>query len=233
MKYKNAKTTISVFTALLFSLSLAACGNNQQSTNPPPTGRTTGQNTTVRNGRMGANLNPDGTLNNRVTYPNIENNTTRYNNGYTNRYNTNIINDNNTNDNNMAKEGLQESTTRDDSGSANINSSNNDIQRAAAIERAVNKVKGVRSSKVIVNGNRALVGVDIGSAQEGKMTNELKNNVERAVKNADKRIQTVAVSADADIFKRITNIGEGIRAGKPFSQFGAEVEEIFRRIIPR
>ncbi|KYH29700.1 MULTISPECIES: YhcN/YlaJ family sporulation lipoprotein [Clostridium] len=230
MKYKNAKTTISVFTALLLSLSLSACGNNQQSTNPPPTGRT-GQNNTVRNGRMGANLNPDGTLNNRVTYPNIENNTTRYNNGYTNRYNTNIIND--TRNNNIAKEGLQESTTRDDSGSDNINASNNDIKRAAAIERAVNKVKGVRSSRVIVSGNRAIVGVDIGSAQEGKMTTELKNNVERVVKNADKRIQTVAVSADADIFKRITNIGEGIRAGKPFSQFGAEIEEIFRRIIPR
>lgn len=238
MKYKNTKTTISVFTALIFSLSLSACAP-RQGTNPPPSGRT-GQNNITRNGRMGANLNPDGTLNNTLDTTDLDNGNMGRNNIGTNPtdYNNNLGNNtigynNNAGNNNMAREGMQESTTRDDSGSANINTTNNDMQRAATIERAVNSIKGVRSSRVIVTGNRALVGIDMGSTAQGTMTTQLKDNVDRVVKSADRRIQTVAVTADADMFRRITSVGEGIRAGRPFSQFGAEVEEIFRRIIPR
>lgn len=215
MNFKNKKGKISLFTALLFSLSLAACGTNNGTnggdTNPPPTGRTN-QNNTVRNGRMGTNLNPDGTINdNTLNDFNLDNTQRGTNDNFErdNLRNDNLGNDNLGNDN--ANEGA----------------------RTARIERAISGIKGVKSSRVIITGDRAIVGVDMGAATEGEVTNQLKRNIEKAVKNTDKNIRAVAVSADPDLFERITRVGEGITGGRPLSQFGNEIEEIFRRIMPR
>ncbi|MGY0373912.1 YhcN/YlaJ family sporulation lipoprotein [Clostridium sp. JNZ J1-5] len=159
--------------------------------------------TTTQNG-----TNPDGTMrDNRATSPNqTPNVTTNPNNTPNDRYNTSI---------------------------GNPGYTTNDLSsRAQKIENAVNGISGVRGSRVVISNERALVGVDMAATTEGTMTNDLKANIERVVKSTDTRIKTVAVSADPDIFKRITNVGEGIRSGRPFSEFGNEVEEIFRRIVP-
>lgn len=129
--------------------------------------------------------------------------------------------------NNMTRnQGLQDSTIRNDM-NTNLNT------RAEKIESAVNRISGVRSSRVIISNNRALVGVDMVSNIEGTMTNDLKANIEKTVKSADNQLTSVAVTADPDIFNRITNVGNGIRSGRPLSEFGNEIEELFRRILPR
>lgn len=159
--------------------------------------------TTTQNG-----TNPDGTMrDNRTTTPKQNPNvTTNPDTTPNDRYNTSI--------------GTPGHTTNDLT------------QRAQKIENAVNGISGVRSSRVVISNERALVGVDISATTEGTITNDLKANIEKVVKSTDNKITTVAVSADPDIFKRITNVGEGIRSGRPFSEFGNEVEEIFRRIVP-
>lgn len=56
--------------------------------------------------------------------------------------------------------------------------------------------------------------------------------MEDAVRNADRDITRVSVSADPDIFTRIDNIARDIGRGRPLSGFGDEIEEIIRRITP-
>lgn len=118
----------------------------------------------------------------------------------------------------------------------NITKDTNDgdlYQRATKIADEVVKIDGIKSANVVISDERALIGVDIENTAEGKITDELKSKVESTAKKADKEIKTVAVSADPDIFNRLSNIGTGIKEGKPLSEFGTEIEEIFRRIMPK
>lgn len=247
MNLKGKKNILIMTAALALSLGIMGC--NRDNTNPPGPGtnnrnnstitdpnNTNGRNQTSLNGtgqdHSGVNLNdgkgtnlmglnPDGT-----TAENNTGNNTGFNTN--DRLNTSI---GNTQRNTTGlNEGFQESTVRDDYQNGN----NNTVQRADRIERAiVGSVAGVKGARVIINNNRALVGVDMGAGVTGNATTTLRNNVERAVRAADPTITNVAVSADPDIFRRITNVGNGIRNGRPFSQFGNEVEEIFNRVTPR
>ncbi|NME94816.1 YhcN/YlaJ family sporulation lipoprotein [Clostridium cochlearium] len=118
----------------------------------------------------------------------------------------------------------------------NITKDTNDgdlYQRATKIADEVVKIDGIKSANVVILDERALIAVDIENTAEGKITDELKSKVESTAKKADKEIKTVAVSADPDIFNRLSNIVTGIKEGKPLSKFGAEIEEIFRRIMPK
>lgn len=86
---------------------------------------------------------------------------------------------------------------------------------------------------MVISEERALVGVNLDEKAEGTLTDNLKNEVDKKVKSVDPKIKTVAVSADPDVIQRITNVGKGINEGKPLSEFGNEIEEIFRRIMPK
>ena len=105
--------------------------------------------------------------------------------------------------------------------------------RAQKIADEVTKIDGIDKARVAISEKRALVGVSIPNAAEGKLTDDLKKKVEDTVKNTDKEIDTVAVSADAEIYERISKIGDGIKEGKGIEEFGNEFKEIFNRIIPQ
>lgn len=115
----------------------------------------------------------------------------------------------------------------------NQGTSNDLHQRAQNVANAVKTVSGVKDAAVIITEKRALVGVNIGNNVEGNLTDKIKSSVEAKVKATDKEIDTVAVSADPDLFSRISKIGQGIQAGKPLSEFGDEIKEIFNRIVPK
>lgn len=122
---------------------------------------------------------------------------------------------------------------RDQNNTAKDNANVDLYQRSTKIANEVAKIKGIKSANVVISNDRALIGVDMENTAEGKITDALKSQVETTTKKTDNRIKTVAVSADPDIFKRISNVGTGIQEGKPLSEFGSEIEEIFRRIIPQ
>ncbi|KEI06741.1 YhcN/YlaJ family sporulation lipoprotein [Clostridium botulinum] len=106
-------------------------------------------------------------------------------------------------------------------------------ERIKKIEDAVNKIKDVKGSSVIITGDKALVGIKLEGNVEDAKTKEIKAEVEKVVKNTDKNLKSVAVSADVALFTRISKVGEGLRSGRPFSEFTNEVGEIFRRILPQ
>ncbi|MGF7056968.1 YhcN/YlaJ family sporulation lipoprotein [Brassicibacter mesophilus] len=136
---------------------------------------------------------------------------------------------NNTPNNDMNRNINNNNINRD----INDNNMNTDLSdRADKIANNVANLKEVNSATVVISGNTAIVGVDIKNQVEGNLTTDLKKKVEKTVRNTDKSITNVTVTADADLFKRIQNIGRDIRTGKPISGFGNEIEEIIRRITP-
>lgn len=104
--------------------------------------------------------------------------------------------------------------------------------QATRIANRVKELKEVRNATVAISGNQCLVGVTTTDNVEGRMTTSLKDKIDRTVKEADTNITTVHVTASPDLYKRIENIGNGIRDGRPLSGFAAEVEELIRRITP-
>lgn len=116
----------------------------------------------------------------------------------------------------------------------NVKVENEDLsKRAQKISDELVKIKGIDKASVAISEKRALVGVTIPNSAEGKLTSDLKKKVEDTVKKTDKEIDTVAVSADADIYDRITKIADGIKGGKGITEFADQFKELFNRIIPQ
>lgn len=112
------------------------------------------------------------------------------------------------------------------------NTGDNMANRSKVISEKLTEIDGIKNATVIITGNTALIGVDIPADTQDDKIKELKNKVESTTKNADKVIDNVAITADADIVTRIKNMGKDITDGKPISGFGEEIEEIIKRITP-
>ncbi|APH15382.1 sporulation lipo, YhcN/YlaJ family protein [Clostridium sporogenes] len=129
-----------------------------------------------------------------------------------------------------------ENTTKsaEEKAKENTTAANGDLsKRSQKIADELVKIKGIEKARVVISERRALVGVTIPNSAEGKMTSDLKKKVDETVKKTDKEIDTVAVSADADVYDRITKIADGIKEGRGIQEFGTEFKELFNRIIPQ
>ncbi|GAA0745039.1 YhcN/YlaJ family sporulation lipoprotein [Clostridium oceanicum] len=122
---------------------------------------------------------------------------------------------------------MDENKNKMDSKSTELN------KRSQKIADQLVKIDGIEKARVVISEKRALVGVTIPSSAEGKITDELKNKVKETTKNTDKEIETVAVSADADTYKRISEIGDGLNEGKGLEEFASQIKELFNRITPQ
>lgn len=113
-----------------------------------------------------------------------------------------------------------------------VDKSNNMSKRADTIAKKVTDLNEVNSSSVLLTGNTCIVGVNIKNNIEGKTTSDLKQKIEKTVKNTDNEVKNVSITADPDIYKRISNMATDIGNGNPISGFADEFEEILRRITP-
>ncbi|SHH70600.1 sporulation lipoprotein, YhcN/YlaJ family [Caloranaerobacter azorensis DSM 13643] len=104
--------------------------------------------------------------------------------------------------------------------------------RAEKIADSIVDLPGVNDATVVITGNTALVGVDIEKELEGKVVTDLKKQIVTRVKQTDKDIKNVTVTADPDLFERIDDIAQEINRGRGMSEFADEVKEIIRRITP-
>ncbi|WP_025641218.1 YhcN/YlaJ family sporulation lipoprotein [Schnuerera ultunensis] len=114
----------------------------------------------------------------------------------------------------------------------NYTGMNNVTARANAIAERVAALNEVNRCSVLISGNTAIVGVDMKNNLEGRMTTALKQKIERTVKNMDNNIANVSVTANPDLFTRISTMARDIGAGRPISGFAREFQEILRRITP-
>ncbi|MFA5525068.1 MAG: YhcN/YlaJ family sporulation lipoprotein [Tissierellales bacterium] len=104
--------------------------------------------------------------------------------------------------------------------------------QATKLANSIENLSEVKQAAVAISGNRCLVGITTTDNVEGRLTDALKNKIDKVVKEADNNIRTVHVTASPDLYSRIENIGNGIRDGRPLSGFATEIEEVIRRITP-
>ena len=123
-------------------------------------------------------------------------------------------------------------TTTDMTRRSTVVAPNTTVTRASTIAQRVADLSEVNKCSVVINDNTALVGVDLKSHVEGKMTTDLKRRIETTVKNTDSSIKHVSVTADPNLYTRISNMVTDIERGKPISGFAGEIKEILRRITP-
>jgi len=107
------------------------------------------------------------------------------------------------------------------------------VDRAERIADRVASLREIESSTCIITGNTAMIGVQFSDQYKGKMTNAIKEKCEEIVKNTDKDIKRVVVTADPDIYSRMTTMLKDISKGKPLSGFAKEMNELLNRIQPK
>jgi YhcN/YlaJ family sporulation lipoprotein len=104
--------------------------------------------------------------------------------------------------------------------------------RASRVATNVARIPEVNKATVVISGTTALVGVDMKAKVQGTHEKDVKKKIEKAVKDTDKSITRVYVTADPDLYKRIDNIARGISEGRPVSEFAKQISEIIKRITP-
>lgn len=143
---------------------------------------------------------------------------------------------NNPNDNNNIGEDVRRNATdnmrTNDTRDMTDNVDRNLSDRAENIARKVANLNDVNSATVVISGDTAIVGIDMKNNLEGNITDDLKGKVRKIVKDTDDKIGNVSVTADPDLYQRLSNMARDIRNGKPISGFSKEIQEILRRITP-
>lgn len=106
-------------------------------------------------------------------------------------------------------------------------------QMEEKIKNDVEKIDGVNNAVVLMNENTAYIGIDAkGNISDNKM-NDLKDQVIERARKSNNEISRVYVSADVDVMDRLRGYGTQVRAGKPITGFINEIEEMFRRPLPK
>ncbi len=117
--------------------------------------------------------------------------------------------------------------------SAAVNMTPAEAQQAAKrISDEVVKLSEIDKATTVVMGNSALVGVNFTAQYKGEMTTRIKDMVNDRAKKAVPVIQSVAVTADPDLLKRIQAMATDVTGGQE-TDISAQFSEIFTRIMPR
>lgn len=116
----------------------------------------------------------------------------------------------------------------------NISPMNTNMQeRAERVANAAARVKEVESATCLITGNTAMVGLQFNEQYKGQLTDSIKRQVEKRVRETDNRINRVVVTADPDLVSRIEEIFREIGNGRPISGFTEEINEMINRINPK
>ncbi|MHB8170235.1 MAG: YhcN/YlaJ family sporulation lipoprotein [Thermincolia bacterium] len=92
-------------------------------------------------------------------------------------------------------------------------------------------VRGVNKASVVVVGNVALIGLDLDKDVEKAQTEAIRERAATQAKD-DPRIVNAVVESDPDSVARIQKIADGVRKGRPISEFFTEIGEFFNRLKP-
>lgn len=110
-----------------------------------------------------------------------------------------------------------------------------DMEKARHIADRVDDIDGVKQSTVVVAGSKAYIGLDMeqGIKDDEERLHEIENTVADRVKGTEDEIDTVYVSSDPGVVKRLKTISRGIARGEPVTEYARELTDIGQRIKPR
>ncbi len=104
------------------------------------------------------------------------------------------------------------------------------LNMGASVQDRINMLSEIQESRIIVNGNTALVGVTFTGQYKGEMTQRIRDMIAGEVQKADANIQTVAVTAEQEDVRKINEIADKIAAGTPVSELEGEIDSIIRNM---
>ncbi|OLS03917.1 YhcN/YlaJ family sporulation lipoprotein [Tissierella creatinophila] len=142
------------------------------------------------------------------------------NNGLRNGLDTNI-NNGMTRPNNV--------NTQNTTNLSDISSMNKD---ASKIAKKIADLNEVNKASVLITENEAVVGVNLRGNTQGTMTNDLRQKIEKIVKNEDKSIDKISITTDPNLVTRINTMTTNIGNGNIVDNFAQEVKDLIRRITP-
>ena len=97
-----------------------------------------------------------------------------------------------------------------------------------SIEQKINMLSEIQESRVVANGNTALVGVRFANQYQGEMTDRIHDMVAGEIQAADQNIRTVAVTAEEEDVRKINELADKIAAGTPVQELESEIDAIVR-----
>ncbi|AUZ25713.1 MULTISPECIES: YhcN/YlaJ family sporulation lipoprotein [Bacillus] len=150
----------------------------------------------------------------------------------------NPVNDNGTrniNDANDNRDNVDNNVTDNVNNNDNGNNNDNNNRKLEVADDAADKItdmKEVKHANVIVAGNQAYVAVVLtnGNKEVGK---DLKKKISDKVRDTDKNMDNVYVSANPDFVDRMQGYGERIQNGDPIAGFFDEFSETVQRVFPQ
>ncbi|MDU0156815.1 YhcN/YlaJ family sporulation lipoprotein [Bacillus cabrialesii] len=150
----------------------------------------------------------------------------------------NPVNDNGTrniNDAHDNRDNVDNNVTDNVNNNDNGNNNDNNNRKLEVADDAADKItdmKEVKHANVIVAGNQAYVAVVLtnGNKEVGK---DLKKKISDKVRDTDKNMDNVYVSANPDFVDRMQGYGERIQNGDPIAGFFDEFSETVQRVFPQ
>ncbi|QGG56914.1 MULTISPECIES: YhcN/YlaJ family sporulation lipoprotein [Paenibacillus] len=105
-------------------------------------------------------------------------------------------------------------------------------QAAKRLEELAARVEGVEKAHAVVAGTTAVVGIDVGGSVERSKVGTIKYAVAQALREDPLGVNAV-VTADMDVSRRLAELGEDIRAGRPIQGFAEEMADLIGRVMPQ
>ncbi|WP_050182104.1 YhcN/YlaJ family sporulation lipoprotein [Domibacillus robiginosus] len=140
----------------------------------------------------------------------------------------------NDNDNNAAdKEDntpAENTATNDQQADDDTTNDNQTLEVADEAADNVKKIEEVNGATVLVTDHRAYAAVDLKNGTD--VSDDLKNNIEEKVKEADTSVEKVYVSEDPDFSTQMKEYADRIEAGEPVEGFFDEFSDAVRRVFP-
>lgn len=99
---------------------------------------------------------------------------------------------------------------------------------AGDIENRINQISEISESRVVVNGDTALVAVKFAPSYQGEMTERIREMVAAVIMEADPAVKTVAVTAEETDVQTVGSIADRIAAGTGIEELAEEIEKIVR-----
>ena len=100
----------------------------------------------------------------------------------------------------------------------------------ATVQEKINMISEIQTSRIIVNGNTALVGVTFANQYQGEMTQRIHDMIAGEIQKFDSGIRSVAVTAEEEDVRKINEIADKIAAGTPVGELEGEIDSIVRNV---
>ncbi len=106
------------------------------------------------------------------------------------------------------------------------------VRVADNVADSVARLKSVDTATVLVTDKTAYVAVKFDKDYRGGVTNRMKEQVTRRVKQTDPSIDRVYVSANPDFISRMGDFANDVRDGRPISGIMDQFREVINRTFP-